>query len=468
MTIKLDKEKLKITVRDTVKKIDSEIKSNRKNKLVQFVEKYDWDREKVLDNIPMMYYDLSKFMRVFFWFEAKFQNRHPRAERQSLRGLWYINAKNLATFWAGVADYSDDEDFTKVENFYGTMNSVLTDLVKRGVFDYDNLRLVDKSRKRIVNFDSEVYSDGNIVIIASEKEDFFEYLDDCSNLMDYSLVSLHGQPSLMATFDIAKQIVNEHGLSKEEANLNVVQVGDYDFHGFNIQENFIKQLRLLGFNVNPIMLEWWKEVIPNFDRKFHKEYYDLYVPLKLSNSGLKRWAKNHGIVREKGENKQYFGIEVNVVAKDPRKLRRLIWDILEENDLIKFKTRDRLVHDSRSPDVRYVARTLADEMLEDHPITKQIERLREKIRQLKQQIKPLKDKYKKKLYNKLNPEKWAVDDQERHTIEDLERAWLNKQSRFYYRNYSSSYLEDRLKKYARSSGYTNIPEEDKEEFEEDT
>lgn len=167
---------------------------------------------------------------------------------RSLRSFWYRTVKpSLEKLRLLTENDQTEEGLTKWDM---ELSRYMGELVKMGVLTYRDLRVVDESRRRETPRDRysttaiETYGyKTNIapypnIVICTEKDTVYSYLEDLSMLFGCSCISGKGQNSLGATEDLARRF-------DPGKDIFILAMTDYDPAGYSIAETFKNQLQSL-------------------------------------------------------------------------------------------------------------------------------------------------------------------------------------------------------------------------------
>lgn len=144
-----------------------------------------------------------------------------------IRGMWYYIKKKFSEHKPLRGD------------LYGTMVSELTDMVRKGLFNYSDFNFRDR--------DSDTWKlgfDNPHIILMAEKDGYVTIMEDLQKNYGCHVITAGGMPSFMTV----NYMVSE--MKKFETDLNqtfyVITFTDFDPTGHNISEEFTKHLNNSG------------------------------------------------------------------------------------------------------------------------------------------------------------------------------------------------------------------------------
>ena len=131
------------------------------------------------------------------------------------------------------------------------LSKYLAELVKDGVLSYQDLWIVDESRRKSVpyyRYSDVPYSN---IIISTEKDTVYNIIADIASLFGCSCISGKGQCSLAAMEDLLRKIKRDN---PHLTDIYILTMTDYDPSGYYIADTFRQQAEelkpILGLNCN--------------------------------------------------------------------------------------------------------------------------------------------------------------------------------------------------------------------------
>lgn len=151
-----------------------------------------------------------------------FYNKHG-----FVRGMWYHIKSRISRYKQLRGHY------------YGTMGSVLADLVREGLFSYKDFNFRDQDvGQRILG------TDNRHVIVFCEKDGFISIMEQIAADYGCTVITLGGVPSFLSSNYMVSEMFDAGFDMKQE--FFCFSIVDFDPAGDNAAEEFIKQLQFSG------------------------------------------------------------------------------------------------------------------------------------------------------------------------------------------------------------------------------
>jgi len=228
---------------------------------------------------------------------------HDRDIR-TMRGLWYEIVKPLLSRSGRLQQRTENGNPIKWD---GQLSAVLAELVREGFTTYDEMKILDGSRKRqpaqeIKTGLIDVTMIGTLfpwVILFTEKDTIWPVIRNLASLYGVSAVSGSGQPSLAATENMLLEI-----LQADPDEIIVLTLTDYDPAGYSISDAQIQQIADVVQAVNQRVSIQFKRLGLEPDQLTPDELEaNAYEP---ADKGLKEWTRRTG-----GINGRPLGLELD-------------------------------------------------------------------------------------------------------------------------------------------------------------
>lgn len=175
---------------------------------------------------------------------------------RSLRRFWYATVKpSLDKLGLLTENDQTEEGLTKWDS---ELSRYTGELVKMGVLNYTDLRIVDESRRRetpesrYITTRAQTYGyKTNIapypnIIISTEKDTVYSIIEDIAQFFGCSCISGKGQNSLAAMEDLLRGMGGLDG----SQDIYILTMTDYDPSGYYIADTFKHQAEDIKNNLN--------------------------------------------------------------------------------------------------------------------------------------------------------------------------------------------------------------------------
>ncbi|MEW5748978.1 MAG: hypothetical protein AB1793_09390 [Candidatus Thermoplasmatota archaeon] len=178
--------------------------------------------------------ELGRFFRNVIWqFYERIRAGNPPEfyyKRGFIRGMWYDIKTPMNN--RGFKQFREDRS--------GTMGTALAKLVEAGLVSYKDFQFTDD------NQEARVIGEGNPhVILMTEKEGFFGMLKVASARYGCTVVATGGMCPFLSTNYMVSEIAAK-GVEIAEQEFAVLSICDFDPTGYNIGEEFTRDLRNSG------------------------------------------------------------------------------------------------------------------------------------------------------------------------------------------------------------------------------
>ena len=221
-------------------------------------------------------------------------------EGGNVRSLWYLIKPTLSRL--GLIGGT---------NHYKTVSSKLAEMVEHKILSYGEFKLYEYGKWNVGLYNPHI-------IFLAEKDSHFQFLQQMQDYAGVTIISSSGQPSTMSCeyFCTAfKKKVPEYWLADRVVIINLL---DYDPHGYLILDTFIENLRVFGIK-HPTEI---KLSIPENYTELEIEFQHINLKKEdddnVGNTILKKWMK-----KTNGINDNAWGMEVDVMMLTRPKVRKL-------------------------------------------------------------------------------------------------------------------------------------------------
>ena len=219
-----------------------------------------------------------------------FYNKHG-----FVRGMWYHIKSRISRYKELRGHY------------YGTMDSVMTELVAAGLFSYKDFNFRDRDK------DQRILGNENPhIIVFCEKDGFISIMETIAQTYGCTVITLGGVPSFLSSNYMVTEMVDA-GFAMDEP-FYCFSIVDFDPAGDNAADEFIKQLTFSGLrHYHPF--DQYGAKYPRLDlarpdnltgEDIDMVKYTLPTKVQRAASTLD-WAKRTGGVDGKGSRK--YGLE---------------------------------------------------------------------------------------------------------------------------------------------------------------
>ena len=173
------------------------------------------------------------FVNVIWQFYEQIKAGHPPEffyKHGFIRGMWYPIKTPMSRH--GFPQFKED--------LSGTMGKALALLVSAGLLTYAEFEFTDE------NASSRVVGSGNAhIILMTEKAGFFGMLKQASQLYGCTVTATGGMGALSSTSYLVTEIAAK-GVDIARQEFAVLSLCDFDPTGYNIGEEFVKDLKACG------------------------------------------------------------------------------------------------------------------------------------------------------------------------------------------------------------------------------
>lgn len=216
-------------------------------------------------------------------------------KRGFVRGMWYHVKTRISRYKQLRGRY------------YGTMSSVLADLVREGLFSYKDFNFRDRDQAlRMLG------TENRHVIVFAEKDGFISIIETIAETYGCTAITLGGVPSFLSSNYMVSEMADA-GFPMAEAYY-CFSIVDFDPAGDNAAEEFIKQLTASGLR-NFHQFDQYGAKYPRLDLArpanltggdIETSKYSLPVSVQRAQQTID-WAARTGGVDGKGSRK--YGLE---------------------------------------------------------------------------------------------------------------------------------------------------------------
>jgi hypothetical protein len=273
-----------------IREIEKDIRYMNKKELYENFSTEDGNTIVVSDLISNFLYQQVQFIR-------KSGEGSPIAGG-NVRSLWYLIKPTLSRL--GLIDGT---------NHYKTLSERLAEMVEHKILLYSEFELYEDGKWNIGLYNPHI-------IFLAEKDSHFNFLQEIQDYSGVTIFASGGQPSMMTCeyFTTAfKEKVPEYWLKDRVAIVNLM---DYDPHGYLILDTFIDNLRVFGIkHPTEIKLSIPENYSPE-DLEF--QHINLVKEDEVPGTILRKWMK-----KTNGINGEKWGMEVDVMMLNKPKVKQL-------------------------------------------------------------------------------------------------------------------------------------------------
>jgi len=170
----------------------------------------------------------------------------PR-EQRTLRGLWYQEVKPILSRLGVLNKKTSGENPVP---WVGKLSVVIAELVRAGKTTYQELSVVDQSRRRrraaVVNSPRVetplVGGNSPWIILFSEKDTIYSEIQSLAYLYGVSAVSGKGQPAISCTRPLIREILSTDQWKESKLPITLLSMADYDPAGWSIANSQFNQI----------------------------------------------------------------------------------------------------------------------------------------------------------------------------------------------------------------------------------
>lgn len=212
-------------MRDNIVRLDKAIK--------------DYSKEELVEKLGGL--KKSELMRSIILNEKEFCTR---TNERSQRSFWYSVVKPTLDKLGKLT--ASDETEEALKGWDKTLSKYLTELVKEGQLTYQDIMIVDESRKlNVPSYYS--FSPYRNIIVCCEKDTVFHIVNDISTLLGCSCISTKGLNGFGAMETLMRKIKDNANFPLEEIVFLIMS--DYDPTGYTIANTVKEQASLMAKNL---------------------------------------------------------------------------------------------------------------------------------------------------------------------------------------------------------------------------
>ena len=266
-------------------------------------------------DIPLLFRTMAMNEKEFLWVK----------EERTLTHFWY----NLAKPVLSRLDWIDPNKLTKeiIDSWRNKISYEIGVLVDAGYLLYDDLRIVDTSRKRMTaggyyHCPDAVFPN---LILCTEKDSTYPSLERIARMIGCNSICGGGNSAKSAIEGLLFDMQND---IDEDEPITIFSFTDYDPAGYYIAENFKKQIKAsaprlgLQIEVNAKRLALFPYQIT--DDQIRKSRFLLTAKGKGRKTILKNWMRETG-----GINNERYGLELESIG-DPRDIAVMFYRTIED------------------------------------------------------------------------------------------------------------------------------------------
>lgn len=235
---------------------------------------------------------------------------------RSQRSLWYSVVKPTLDKLGKLTP--DDETEEALSGWDKILSKYLTELVKEGQLTYQDIMIVDESRK--LNVPSEyTFSPYRNIIVCCEKDTIYSVVSDISNALGCSCISTKGLNGFGAMETLMRRIKDNSDNKVDEIVFLIMS--DYDPTGYDIANTVREQASRMAetLKMNCTIISKRIGIVPS-QLTEDEVKNNQYTPKK---KGIDRWMKLTGGIGGKEK-----GLELDALTPD--RIRQIFTDNLRE------------------------------------------------------------------------------------------------------------------------------------------
>ena len=283
-------------MRDNIVKLDKSIKDYTKEELVT-----------LLGHLKK-----SELMRSIILNERDFCTCNYE---RSQRSFWYSVVKPTLDKLGKLT--ANDETEEALSGWDKTLSKYLTELVKEGQLTYQDIMIVDESRRLEVP-DRYTFSPYRNIVVCCEKDTIYSVVNDISSLLGCSCISTKGLNGFGAMETLMRRIKDNSNSTDE---IVFLIMSDYDPVGYDIANTIREQASQMAnaLKMNCRIISKRIGIVPDQLTKDEVKN-NQYTPKK---KGIERWMKLTGGIDGKEK-----GLELD--ALEPDRIRKIFTENLKE------------------------------------------------------------------------------------------------------------------------------------------
>lgn len=283
-------------LRDKIVKLDKSIKDYTKEELVT-----------LLGHLKK-----SELMRSIILNERDFCSCNYE---RSQRSFWYSVVKPTLDKLGKLT--ANDETEEALSGWDKTLSKYLTELVKEGQLTYQDIMIVDESRRLEVP-DRYTFSPYRNIVVCCEKDTIYSVVNDISSLLGCSCISTKGLNGFGAMETLMRRIKDN---SNSPDEIIFLIMSDYDPVGYDIANTIREQASQMAnaLKMNCRIISKRIGIVPDQLTKDEVKN-NQYTPKK---KGIERWMKLTGGIDGKEK-----GLELD--ALEPDRIRKIFTENLKE------------------------------------------------------------------------------------------------------------------------------------------
>ncbi len=224
-------------------------------------------------------------------------------EGGNVRSLWYMIKPTLSRL-----------DLLDGTNHYKTVSSRLAEMVEHRILSYGEFELYEYGLWNVGLYNPHI-------IFLAEKRSHYQFLQQLQDHAGVTIISSEGQPSMMTCEYFCEAFKKKVPEYWKHDRIVIINIMDYDPHGYMILDTFIDNLRVFGIK-HPIEI---KLSLPENYTDLEIEFQHINLEKDddddVGNTILNKWMK-----KTEGINGNKWGMEVDVMMLDRPRVRELFLD----------------------------------------------------------------------------------------------------------------------------------------------
>ena len=221
-------------------------------------------------------------------------------EGGNVRSLWYMIKPTLSRL-----------DLLGGTNHYKTVSSKLAEMVEHRILSYGEFELYEYGLWNVGLYNPHI-------IFLAEKRSHYQFLQQMQDHAGVTIISSEGQPSMMTCEYFCEAFKKKVPEYWKHDRIIIINIMDYDPHGYLILDTFIDNLRVFGIK-HPTEI---KLSIPENYTDLELEFQHINLEKEddddVGNTILNKWMK-----KTEGINGNKWGMEVDVMMLDRPRVKEL-------------------------------------------------------------------------------------------------------------------------------------------------
>ncbi len=218
----------------------------------------------------------------------------------NVRSLWYLIKPTLSRL-----------DLLDGTNHYKTVSKRLAEMVEHKILSYLEFELYEYGLWNVGLYNPHI-------IFLAEKRSHYQFLQQMQDHAGVTIISSEGQPSMMTSEYFCEAFKKKVPEYWKHDRIVIINIMDYDPHGYLILDTFIDNLRVFGIKHPTEIKLSLPENYTDLELEFQHINLEKEDDDDVGNTILNKWMK-----KTEGINGNKWGMEVDVMMLDRPRVREL-------------------------------------------------------------------------------------------------------------------------------------------------